>query len=153
MVFDICFCLFLKCLNTVIAVDGAAAGAAQGLKASVVHGCFSKESRFGISSCLSFLQISLMGSRGILVIVLIQLGSSQLIHLSAIVFDQSTKPFEHQPYGGHRLPVPMIHYTFKQFCPLIKRDCKKGYWLVAGIYLPCRQTRKKIMLLSTCNVT
>ena len=26
---------------------------------------------------------------------------------------------------GHRLPVPVIHRTFKQFCPLVKRDCKK----------------------------
>ena len=35
---------------------------------------------------------------------------------------------EHSPYQGHWFPVPVIHRTFKQFCPLIKHDRKKGYY-------------------------
>ena len=45
----------------------------------------------------------------------------------AIAFDQSAKLFEHSPYQGHGIPVLVIYLTFKLFCRLIKRYCKKGY--------------------------
>ena len=54
VVFDTCFCLFLKCVNTVIAVERAAGGRRtrlEGVSGARLH----EESGFGISSCLSFL--------------------------------------------------------------------------------------------------
>ena len=52
------------------------------------------------------------------------------LHPFAIAFDQSTKLFEHSPYQGHGIPALVIFRTFKQFCRLIKRYCKKGYYLL-----------------------
>ena len=51
-----------------------------------------------------------------------------VLNLFAIAFDQSGKVFEHSPYQGHGIPVLVIYRTFKQFCRLIKRYCKKGYY-------------------------